>query len=160
MFMSRRFFAAVAAAALAACSQAQPGADPVATIQPLYTPYVEDRNPPGLMDAAPWTPEMRVLLQRAREHAREANEPVVDFDPIIDGQDWDIDAVSVTLTSPPQEGRAEVSARFSNAGDDVTVIYDMVEADGGWRVDNIRTDHWSLRALLADAGIAPDAPAE
>ena len=156
MFMRRHIVIALAGLALAACSQAQPGADPVSTVQPLYAPYVEDRNPPRLLDAAPWTPELRALLQRAHEMGADAGEPVIDFDPIIDGQDWEIDAVAVTLKAPPAEGRAEVAARFNNSGDDVEVIYDLVEADGAWRVDNIRTENWSLREILASAGIAPE----
>ena len=155
--MNRRIFVALAGFVLAACSQAQPGADPVATIQPLYAPYIEGRNPPTLLDAAPWTPELRALLQRAQAMSRDSGEPVIDFDPIIDGQDWDIDAVAVTLVAPPAEGRAEIAARFTNSGDDVAVIYDLVEADGGWRVDNVRTETWSLRAILASAGIAAGA---
>jgi len=151
--MIRHIVIALAAFAAAACTQAQPGADPVAAIQPIYEPYVEDRNPPALLDAAPWTPQMRDLLQRAREQSRGA-EPVIDFDPLIDGQDWDIDAVSVTLTQPPADGRAEVAATFNNAGEETRILYDMVEADGGWRVDNVRTENWSLREILASAGIA------
>ena len=155
MILNRRVFV-VAAAALAACTRAAPGADPVATVQPLYTPYVENRNPPDLLNAAPWTPELRGLLERARDTGRRRGVAVIDFDPIIDGQDWTIDAVGVTLSAPPADGRAEVTAHFNNAGDDVSVVYDLVEVDGGWRVDNIRTENWSLRALLASAGIAPE----
>ena len=158
MVLNRRAFVVTAAAALVACSQAAPGADPVATVQPLYAPYVENRNPPELLNAAPWTPELRGLIERARDLGRQRETPVIDFDPLIDGQDWHIEAVAVTLTSPPAEGRAEVAARFNNAGDDIEIKYDLVEVDGGWRVDNIRTENWSLRALLASAGIAPEPP--
>jgi hypothetical protein len=153
MLVHRRHFIALTAA-LAACSRAAPGGDPVATIQPLYAPYIENRNPPALLDAAPWTPQLRALLQQAREAERDRGEPIIDFSPLIDGQDWEIASVSVTLTSPPADGRAEVTAHFNNLGSDTRVIYDMVEAGGGWRVDNVRTDHWTLRALLAEAGIA------
>lgn len=152
----RNTLAALAMLALAACSGASPGADPASTIQTIYTPYIEDRNPPDLLSAAPWTPEMRALLEESLERSQDG-EPIIDFDPFIDGQDWQIDTVAVTLTSPPNEGRSEVTARFVNAGEDVQVVYEMREADGGWRIDNIRTEHWSLRALLADQGIAPSA---
>jgi hypothetical protein len=155
--MTRRILFAFVVAALAACSRAQPGADPIAAVQPIYAPYVENRNPPGLLDVAPWTPELRDLLRSAQEASRETGEPVIDFDPIIDGQDWQIAAVAVTLEAPPADGRAEVAARFNNQGDEVEVIYDLVEADGGWRVDNLRTENWSLRAILATAGIAEGA---
>ena len=152
--MIRRMIIALAVGAIAACSQAQPGSDPVSAIQPLYEPYIQDRNPPSLLDAAPWTAEMRDLLQRERQHQRDGNEPILDFDPLIDGQDWDIDAVSVTLTQPAADGRAEVTATFNNAGEDTRIVYDMVEANGGWRVDNVRTENWSLREILASGGIA------
>lgn len=161
MRMSRRLLVVLAAAAaLAACSPAQPGTDPASTIQPLYEPFVQNRNPPALLDAAPWTDELRGLLQRAQEQGRDTGEPVIDFNPLIDGQDWEIDAVAVTLQEPAADGRAVVVARFNNAGDDVEVLYDMTEAEGGWRVDNIRTENWSLREILASAGIVAETPAQ
>lgn len=155
MILNRRGFALLAAAALAACSRVSPGADPVATVQALYAPYLENRNPPPLREAAPWTPELRSLLQRAEELNRQSGEMVIDFDPIIDGQDWSIDAVAVTLAEPPHDGKAVVAARFTNLGAEVEVRYDLVETGGGWLVDNIRTQNWSLRGILASARIAP-----
>ena len=49
---------------------------------------------------------------------------------------------------------AQVRARFKNMGEDVAVKYDLVRQGGGWRIDNIEGKHWTLRQLLADAGIS------
>jgi Protein of unknown function (DUF3828) len=156
--MLRRSIAAlVIGLVVAACAAPKPGADPVSAVAPLYERYVAKQNPPGLLELAPWTRELRGLLSRAGELSEQRNEPnaVVDFDPIVDGQDWEISDVEVTLAAPPADGRAEVVARFKNFGQPVQLTYEMREEDGGWRVDNIRGAHWTLRQMLADLGITP-----
>jgi Protein of unknown function (DUF3828) len=151
----------LAALLLAACGGPEPGADPVSTVEPLYAPYVAGENPPmDLLEKAPWTAETRELLRRALELSNQRNEPLpaIDFDPIVDGQDWEITDVAVALTEEPADGKAEVTASFKNFGENVSLIYELKEEGGGWRVDNIRGAHWTLRQLLADSGITPETP--
>lgn len=159
MRMGRRLVLAIlAASALAACGGPTPGADPVATVEPLYAPYLANENPKSLLESAPWTTELRGLLERAIDLSEQRNEPlsVNDFDPIVDAQDWQITDLTVELTKPPEDGRAEVVAHFKNYDEDVAVTYDLREEGGGWRVDNMSTPNWSLRQMLADLGITPE----
>ena len=141
--------------AVAGCGPA-PGADPRETVRALYDPYVAKHNPPDLLNAAPWTPELRALLARAKARERETGDAIIDFDPIVDGSDWDISNVEVDVVRPPASGRAAVRARFVNLGDPVEVIYTMKQEGGGWRVDDIRGAHESLREVLAAARITPE----
>ena len=157
MRFNRRFVLA-SLAALPGCGP-RAGADPVGTIAPLYAPYVAKQNPPSdLLQKAPWTGEMHALLGRALAKSREDDEPLgaIDFDPIVDGQDWEITDLRVEQTKAPDGGRAEVTAHFKNFGENVTVTFDLKQEGGGWRVDNIRGAHWTLRQLLADDGITPE----
>lgn len=158
MAMSRRWILAAALAGLAACGPA-PGGDPVGMVQALYEPYLSNQNPKPFLDAAPLTPELRDMMKTAQEQAHERGEPtaVVDFDPIIDGQDWELSDLTVELVEPAQDDSAQVRARFKNMGEDVSLTYDLVRQGGGWRIDNIEGANWTLRQLLADAGVSANA---
>ncbi|MET0181328.1 MAG: hypothetical protein ABW199_00425, partial [Caulobacterales bacterium] len=149
MVVVRRVVLAMLAACVIACSPPA-GDDPVSTVEPLYQSYLDGQNPPDLANAAPWSNEMRDLLRQMKDASKEQEGPVIDFDPLIDGQDFEITDLTVSVEEPPANGRAVVEAKFKNFGEDVQVHYDLVE-DGGWRVDNIRTRSWSLRELLASA---------
>jgi Protein of unknown function (DUF3828) len=155
--LRRAIPALILALGVLACAAPKPGADPVAAVAPLYDRYVANQNPPGLLDLAPWTHELRGLLARAMDLSKQQDEPnaVVDFDPIVDGQDWQISDVQVSISKPPADGRAEVVAHFKNFGQPVQVTYELRQEDGGWRIDNIRGEHWTLRQMLADLRITP-----
>lgn len=157
----RHWLMAVLIAGAAACAPA-PGADPAATVEALYEPYLENRTAGPLRESAPLTEELRALMRRAEEASNASGEPMaaVDFNPIIDGQDWELSDVSVELVAPPADGRAQVRANFQNFGEDVALTYDLRDQDGGWRIDNISGKNWTLRQLLADEGIAPESEAE
>lgn len=152
MELARRMLFALAAGLLAACGQAAPGADPVSTVQALYAPYEAGLNPSDLRRGVPWTDEMKTLFEEADARAEKLDAQAIDFDPIIDGQDYEITDLAVEAQGAPADGRAVVDARFKNFGDDVKVTFDLAEAGGGWRVDNIRTEAWNLRELLAGGG--------
>lgn len=142
---------ALALMVLAACGGPAAGRDPVSTVQGIYTPYeAHAANPPALQDAAPWTADLRALIVAAKDV-----EGGIGFDPVIDGQDYDLSALAVTAQAPPSGGKATVEASFTNLGDPVTVTYDLVEEGGGWRVDDVRTAEWTLRGALAGIGLTP-----
>ncbi len=156
--MNRRTLLAFAsaAAAAAACSrqpekgpQAAPAPDPAATIAPLYQPYIARGVMVGLQDQAPWTAELRAALVAMMERSAAANEPILDFDPIIGAQDYELSGLTVTNDALVQGSHAVVRAHFTNLGRVEDVLYDMVWRDGAWRVDNIRGDDWDLRQIAA-----------
>lgn len=157
--MNRRMFlvSAVAVAATA-CSrerekeeQAPQGPDPSAVIAPLYQPYIARGVMLGLQDQAPWSEEMRAALVAMMERSQAAGEPILDFDPIIGAQDYEIGGLSVSSEALVQGSHAVVRARFTNLGQNVEVLYDMVWRDNSWRVDNIRGEGWDLRQIVTAA---------
>jgi hypothetical protein len=61
------------------------------------------------------------------------------FDPLIDAQDFEIDAVLVERVAPDQ-----LVARFSNFGTAHAVYWTFTTEEGHPRVDDLHTDRWRL----------------
>jgi hypothetical protein len=108
-------------------------------------------NPPALENAAPWTQDLDALIEAARDV-----EGGIGFDPIIDGQDYEVADLQVAVGDATASAATDVTATFTNLGDPVTVTYELVQEGGGWRVRDVRTDQWTLRGALADIGVTPE----
>jgi hypothetical protein len=157
----------LSAAALAACSQEQAKtgseppqsqaaiADPAAVIRPLYDRYMApDAQFPPLEDQAPWSQAMRAHLLTMMARSQATGEPILDFDPFVNAQDYQLSNLSVSTDGVVENSHAAVRAAFDNAGARTEVVYDLIWEAGGWKVDNIRGDGWDLRQIAA----APGAP--
>ena len=166
--MRRRDFVARAsaamAAALAACSQPQQkqegapatGPDPAAVIRPLYDRYMtQGATFPSFANQAPWSGELWSQLEAMNQRSEALNEPILDFDPLIGAQDYQLSNLSVTTESLVPQSHAVVRAAFTNIDQHTEIVYDLVWANDSWRVDNIRGDGWDLRQIAA----APNADA-
>jgi hypothetical protein len=57
-------------------------------------------------------------------------------DPFLNGQDGEIKKLNFD-TIPVAAGKATVLANFRNFGKPVTVQFQMIREDGGWRIDDI-----------------------
>ncbi len=109
-------------------------------------------------------PALRRDVLRVRDLERQVDFPLIDFDPISDGQDSDLSAFSYE-TRLTGDG-AETIARFRNFGEPVRLTYSLVETSDGWRVADIsktgptREEGWRLseilRYVIAEAQIALD----
>lgn len=76
----------------------------------------------------------------------------LDFDPFVDGQDFEIDKVSLTITAQSAK-EATVTARFLNFDEPKLITYKLVMTGEGWRIADVQ---WggaraTLRALLGTA---------
>jgi hypothetical protein len=123
------------------------GDDPVAVVRPMYEGYV------GAGPSTAWPP--RALLSTAflaalDAQAREPNPtgiPFPGFDPVVDAQD---DEIADLRYEPHTTGdTALVDVRFTNFGQPETVTWVLVRESGAWKVDDLRTAKWDLRASLA-----------
>mgnify|MGYP001330039671 FL=1 len=84
------------------------------------------------------------------------NEPILDFDPIIGAQDYQLSNLDVANEAISEGSHAVVRARFNNATTTQTnIVYDLIWEDDRWKVDNIRGEGWDLRQIAA----APNADA-
>lgn len=149
---------AVSIAALAACSRQEtkseaPAAaapDPASVIRPLYDRYLtEGAQFPEFREQAPWSASLWAQLEAMMARSEAINEPILDFDPLIDAQDYQIANLNVTTEAVAENSHAVVRASFTNADRPTEVVYDLVWEEGAWRVDNIRTAAWDLRQIVA-----------
>lgn len=161
--MNRRvFFLSVSVAGLAAaCSREQaksPAApeestaivpDPADTIRPIYAPYMtEGAAFPQLRNQAPWSGDLLAQIDAMIARSEALNEPILDFDPIVNAQDFQVSALEVSTEAVAQNSHATVRARFANLGRQEEILYDLIWENGGWRVDNIRNSEWDLRQIV------------
>jgi hypothetical protein len=152
--MMRRVFAALL---LMLCvgdvAPAQTAGDPVAVVRGLYPAY--EHGKPPMLEKQPFSARMRKLLAADRAYAK-GEVGRLDFDPIINGQDWKIADLSVTLVSQAQD-KAVVEATFNNLGEAEDLRYDLVHGGGRWLIDEIQSmtkPRWTMSKILAGA---PDA---
>lgn len=156
------------ALALAACGEAAaPPAseaaaiaapDPAPLVREIYTPYLAaDGAPPALLEAAPWSRRTRQEITDMQANSMAMGEPILDFDPLINAQDWQLSNVSAE-TETQAGGHAVVRASFFNAGRQEDLRYDLIWEDDGWKVENVRGADWDLRTIIT-APIDPPEPA-
>jgi hypothetical protein len=127
-------------------------ADPVEVVAPLYERYRTDpavTTFPALPEQAPWSADMRARLEAMMARSEALNEPILDFDPFVNAQDWRVGVVAVTGESLVEHSHAVVRAHFVNAGHEDEVVYDLVWEGDAWRVDNIRHADWDLRQIVS-----------
>lgn len=130
-------------------------ADPIAVVRPLYDRYLaQETQFPPLEDQAPWSTSMRAQLVAMKARSQQMNEPILDFDPLINAQDYQLSNLSVTTDGVVEASHAVVRAGFDNAGTRTEVLYDLIWEGDRWKVDNIRGDGWDLRQITAAPGAA------
>jgi Protein of unknown function (DUF3828) len=137
---------------LAACSRSVP--PPEKTIETLYAPYVSHAVEHGesTWEKSPvYSKNFKAAIDRGFEYSLLLNEPVIDFDPIANAQDFSITNIRIEVDHPVEAGKAHVLARFNNGDRKTAVGYDMVLEDGTWKVDGIRGGDQELRKIIDDA---------
>jgi hypothetical protein len=112
-------------------------------VEAIYAAY-KGKDSNGILldtDAAVrryFEPKLAALMIKARKEAR-GEIGKLDFDPFIDAQDWEIDAVNVAIREvTPDKVSATVS--FKNLGEPKSVVLDLVKLRAGWRIADITWD--------------------
>jgi hypothetical protein len=150
IMIARRNFVVALWIGLALASVGAMAADPSAAsfVEAIYTPYkVKDgKGSPLDSDAAVkryFEPRLAALIIKDRNKA--AGElSMLDMDPFIDAQDWDISAVDVAVRDTGAE-KASATVSFKNLGKQTTVVLELVKFRDGWRIADI---NWGRRQTL------------
>jgi hypothetical protein len=154
--VTRRITIAVLLALWAGAASAQTQADPVAYVRAIYRVQVNlpyDKVPAWYSWA--FSPRLRALIDADRKEAH-GEIGRIEFDPIIDAQDYQLSDVTVSWVSRSAD-HAVVDALFRNIDREQQIRYDFVRVRGRWLIDEMREmkgQRWTLSKILAGA---PDA---
>lgn len=137
---------------LAAPAIAQDGNDAVAFIVAIYQSYKTDR--PGVEQM--YSQRLQALINKDASETPEGMVGRIDWDVIVDGQDWRISKLDIQIVSQTND-TALVRATFDNFDAPRNLLFDLVREDGHWRIDDIQETlkpRWTMSKILSDA---PDA---
>ena len=138
--------------ALVAPALAQPYETPEALLEAFYEPYFTDDFPE--FEAEFRSEALNALYDADAENTPEGEMGALDFDPYIDGQDFDL--ADLVIGEPQQVGdRATVDVTFTNFGEPRHIVYDLVYENGGWRIDDVAGENadftYRLSEIFAEA---------
>ena len=152
----RTFGVAILAAglALAGCGPRQ-GAGAADTVEAFYQPYLGDKKaPPPEIATLPLTADLKAQVDRAITYGNLLDIPVLNYDPIVGAQDWQLANLDVSTKGAVGEDGVDVVARFSNAGAPREITFLMRLVEGEWRIDVIADAESTLRRRI-DAALQP-----
>ena len=90
---------------------------------------------------------LRAALKAMDARSKKLNEPILDFDPVTDSQDPQVEKLSIA-----PEGDAAAVATFSSGDVKHLVRYSFVREGDAWKVDDISGgaggDTWDLRDVI------------
>ena len=128
--------AAIASRALAADITA------LAFVTALYSGYKGNNSPGHALDTERairhfFEPSLAALMVKDQKIAAKRGEVgLLDFDPFIDAQEWEITDFDIAATDIAP-GRARATVKFVNLGKETTVTLDLVKIKSDWRVSDI-----------------------
>jgi Protein of unknown function (DUF3828) len=138
------------------------GGDPVSTITTIYKAY--QAAPDTAPDVgAVYSPRLQQLIDADRKNTPEGEVGKIDWDVFVDGQEWKIGKLNVTLVSEAADG-AQVRAQFNNFDEPKEILFDLVRDGDRWLIDDVqsttRGKRWTMSKALTGAPDAfPDEPA-
>jgi hypothetical protein len=86
-------------------------------------------------------PKLAALMAKDQKTAARRNEVgLLDFDPFLDAQDWEVAAFDIAVGNAAA-GKAQAVVKFVNQGEPMTVTLDLVQANNAWRIYDIAWLH-------------------
>lgn len=105
-------------------------------------------------------PVFTASLMAEYDAALKSDEPVVDYDILYNAQDFEIKNLAFS-TEKEDAASAVVKATFLNFEQPTIVYFDLIRADGMWKIDNIRypqPEAFDLRTLIKEGLAAAATP--
>ena len=153
--MRKRFlFLLLVAAVSSSAAAAEPSQTDVVTgIYRIYAGPKGDYQAGSIEDkriAVLLTTSLRKALAAMNARSRKSNEPILDFDPVTDSQDPQVERLSIAA-----ESNGVVAATFFSGAVKHVVKYDFKPEGGASKIDDISggsgADAWDLRRIIAPA---------
>ena len=121
---------------------------PRAFVEDIYRPY----QTKGFKGQPYWKPvpffahDRAAAIERDTAQAKQRKEvPVLDGDPFVDAQDWEISDLLIAVSDG--NGKAQAAVTFKNLGEPKALALLLVRTPQGWRIADIVSANGSLRAL-------------
>jgi len=77
-----------------------------------------------------------LIIKDEKAAAKHKEAPALEFDPFVDGQEWELLALSIAVTdTPPNKAVATVS--FKNFGLPTKIVLGLVKTKSEWQIANI-----------------------
>ncbi|MBL8709566.1 MAG: DUF3828 domain-containing protein [Rhodospirillaceae bacterium] len=147
---------AIALQVLAACAGTAAVDSPQDFLRALYARYDGMGPGAGIDYAQPaerqryFTPEMVALIEADAARAAAAEEvPVLNGDPFVGSQDWDISNVTIAIAKSDDPDRTTAVVRFLNYSEANEFRLDLARVSGAWRIADIDWGYDRLSAVLA-----------
>jgi hypothetical protein len=131
--------AALMLAAAPAAAQPQPDQEPLRIVRAFYAPYLANRSDANALDLirAHATPELQRLIDRENACVRRTQGIcAVDYDVLVDGQDFKISALQVTAQNA-RPGAMSVRAAFRNFNRAKAVDFSFAITGGRWLLSDV-----------------------
>src|SRR5262252_8710623 len=96
---------------------AKPVPPPEKTIEALYAPYLShaaDKGESPWEKAGAYSKDFKATIERGFEYSGLLDEPVIEYDPVANAQDYSLHNLHVEVDQPANAGKAHVIARFEN----------------------------------------------
>jgi Protein of unknown function (DUF3828) len=142
--------AAVAAPNVAPAASESSPADVTTAIYSLYAGPKGDYQTGNLDDkrvAAYLSKSLRAALKAMDARSKKLNEPILDFDPVTDSQDPQVEKLAIA-----PEGETAAVATFFSGDVKHVVRYSFVREGEAWKVDDISggagDEKWDLRDII------------
>jgi hypothetical protein len=148
----RRLAALAAISLFVSPAQAQQQ-DAKTFVENIYNQYLGKNTPSVDLSSREglelyFTPPLAELIDKdAKEAEKQQEAPLLNGDPFVDAQDWEITDPVVTIQTQDGGKGATATASFKNFGKTVTVRLVLVLTPKGWRIDDVFWSEGNLRAL-------------
>jgi len=136
--MKRRTFLVLTGASLFAFSALAADTAPADIVTAIYRIYAGPKGDyqNGNLDdkrvAVYLSKSLRAALKAMDARSKKLNEPILDFDPVTDSQDPQVEKLTIAA-----EGDTVAAATFFSGDVKHVVRYSFVREDGAWKVDDI-----------------------
>ena len=139
---TRRSLILGAACAVLAASASAGDASATAFIKAIYDSY-RGKDAKGVpLDGEGairryFEPQLATLMAKDQQAAAQRNEVgLLDFDPFLDAQDWDVTAFDI-VGSDAAVGKAKATVKFVNDRQARTIVLDLVQVKNAWRIYDV-----------------------